>query len=140
MVDKTLILRKLALLIQMKSELESYKIKSLDELRKNRQVEKALEKVLQEMIEVCFDIGKHIIADEGFRLPEDNKDIFRVLNEEGILSDKITSTMSMMSGFRNIIVHMYEKIDLEIVFSVYKRRLGDFERFAAEIRSFLSSR
>lgn len=67
------------------------------------------------MIEICLDIGKHIIADEKFCIPEDSKDIFPILNEEGILSDPLLPIMTNRAGFRNLIVHLYEKIDLEIV-------------------------
>ncbi|WP_448595363.1 HepT-like ribonuclease domain-containing protein [Thermoflexus hugenholtzii] len=34
-------------------------------------------------IEACLDIGRRLIAREGFRYPEDNADVFRVLAEHG---------------------------------------------------------
>lgn len=43
-----------------------------------------------------------------------------------------------MVGFRNLIIHLYEKIDLEIVYGIYKKKLGDFGLFAKEILTFLT--
>ncbi len=36
---------------------------------------------LQEAIEACLDIGSHIIAEKGFRRPDDYKDIYKVLED-----------------------------------------------------------
>lgn len=140
MVDAKLIQRKITFLAQLKKELIRYGVKSLSELSKNHQMEKAVEKTLQEMVEICLDIGKHIIADEGFRLPEDSKDIFSILNQEGILSNELIPIMINMAGFRNIVVHLYEKIDLEIVYGIYKKHLGDFDRFIEEIKSYIKGK
>lgn len=139
MVDRGLINRKIVLLAQAKKELLGYGIKSLDGFKKNHKDQKAVQKILQEMVEICMDIGKHIIADEGFRFPEDSKDIFEVLNENDVLSKKTALIMRNMVGFRNVVVHLYEKIDLEIVYGILKKRLGDFNTFTAEINSFISS-
>lgn len=138
MVDQKLISRKLVLLAQAKKELVNYNIKSFDGFKKNHRDQKAVQKTLQEMVEMCMDIGKHIIADEGFRVPEDSKDIFAVLSENEIVSKATAAMMQSMVGFRNIIVHLYEKIDLEIVYGVYKRHLADFEKFSDEINAHFS--
>ncbi len=45
--------------------------------------------------------------------------------------------MQNMVGFRNLIIHMYEKIDNRIVFQVYKTKLKDFDQFVAEIVKYL---
>ena len=45
-----------------------------------------------------------------------------------------------MTGFRNIVVHMYERVDLELVYGIYRRHLKDFERFARAIEVFLRKR
>ncbi len=135
MVDLNLINRKLIFLAQLKKELLNYNIKSYEDFKKNHKEQKATEKSLQEMIEICMDIGKHIIADEGFKVPEDSKDIFTILNDNLIISNKVKEIMHNMVGFRNIIVHLYEKIDLEIVYGICKKHLIDFDLFTKEIIS-----
>jgi len=52
---------------------------SFKEYQENKLIRKAVERTLHTAIEVCLDIGHHIISEEGFRSPEDNKDVFIVL-------------------------------------------------------------
>ncbi len=137
MVDKTLINRKVILLLQLKKELLNYGITSLEEFKKNQKDQKATQKSLQEMIEICMDIGKHIISDQGFIFPEDGKAIFTILEDNNVLSKKVTKRMHNMVGFRNVIVHLYERVDLEIVYGVYKKHLKDFDLFIKEINNYL---
>ena len=40
-----------------------------------------------------------------------------------------------MASFRNMLVHHYEKIDDEVVFGLFKKRLSDFEHFITLIRT-----
>lgn len=103
MVDQSLINRKIVLLTQAKKELLGYGISSFDDFKKNHKDQKAVQKTLQAMVEICVDIGKHIIADEGLRFPEDSRDIFSVLFENDVISKTTTANLHKMVGFRNII-------------------------------------
>ena len=137
MVDRSLIKRKLILLDAAKKALERYPISSLKEFKKSHLLQKGVEKTLQEMIEICMDIGKHIIADEGFGFPEDGKAIFRILAEHDVVSTSTADLLIHMVGFRNLIVHLYETIDVDVVYTIWKKKLGDFDRFVADIQTFL---
>lgn len=138
MVDHDLIQRKLILLEESAAQIKKLGLKSFASFKKQYAIQKAAEKILQEMIETCLDIGKHIISDQRLRSPDDYRDIFTVLGEEKILPQKAANTMRQMVGFRNIIIHMYEKIDLELVFTSATKRLGDFDTFSKYILKFLS--
>lgn len=137
MVDLSLIQRKLSLLNEKKREIQGYDIASLLSFRSKGYMQKAVEKMLQEMIEICIDVAKHIIADEGFRVPEDAKDAFFVLQENKVLKATTVELMRKMVGFRNLVVHLYEKTDIEVVYGIYKKRLKDFDLFSKEIFKFL---
>lgn len=136
MVDKALIQRKLTLLKDRQSELRGYKLKQYGDFLKTP-YPKAVEKILQEMVEICLDIGKHIIADVGLQMANENRQVFETLAQHKIISKKILTSMQNMVGFRNLIIHMYEKIDTRIVFQIYRTKLKDFDQFASEIVKFL---
>ncbi|MBI4238557.1 MAG: DUF86 domain-containing protein [Deltaproteobacteria bacterium] len=137
MVDTTLIQRKIALLQDRKRELQGYGITSLSDLQTKPYMEKAVEKVLQEMVEICLDIGKHIIADDNLRLPNDTRDTFAVLAESAVLSTTTAELMKKMAAFRNLIVHLYEKIDVVEVYNVYTNHLCDFDLVTKEVLAYL---
>lgn len=138
MVDRSLIARKLVLLQETKESLARYDISSFAAFKESHMAQKAVEKSLQEMIEICMDIGKHIIADEHFGFPEEGKEIFHILQTHNMISEETTELFEKMVGFRNVIVHLYEKIDLEKVYAYWKKHLGDFDRFTSEINTSLA--
>jgi uncharacterized protein YutE (UPF0331/DUF86 family) len=140
MVDTNLIQRKIILLENYKRGINSFSIKNFNDFQKKFAVQKAVEKILEEMIQVCIDIAKHLIADEKMLIPDENTGLFKVLYENKIISLKTSEIMKKMVGFRNILVHMYEKIDIETVYDVYKKRLGDFDLFAKEIEKYIDKR
>jgi uncharacterized protein YutE (UPF0331/DUF86 family) len=92
---------------------------------------------LQTAIETCINIGSHIIASEGYRAPKDYRDVFSVLNENQILPDDFTVTLRQMAGLRNRLVHLYWEIDDAQIYDILQNDLGDFERFAKLIISFI---
>lgn len=133
MVDKEVVERLLGLLEEYVGDLESVQDISFDEYKSTKQVKRFVERTLQIAIEACLDLGNHIIADEGLREPEDNKDVFNVLAEAGIIDAKLLGNLKPMASFRNLIVHDYGKIDDEIVFGILKRRLEDFKEYSSMI-------
>lgn len=106
----------------------------------NKLVHRTVERTLHLAIEACLDIGQHIIAQEGFRTPESNKEVFFILSEEEILSSELLPNLIGMAGFRNLIVHDYARIDNAAVFGILKRRLGDFDASAKAIVNYLKSK
>ncbi|MBI1921462.1 MAG: DUF86 domain-containing protein [Geobacter sp.] len=133
MVDKEVVERLLGLLEEYLNDLESVQDVGFDEYKSAKQVRRFVERTLQIAIEACLDLGNHIIADEGLREPEDNKDVFKVLAEAGIIDAKLLGSLQPMASFRNLIVHDYGKIDDEIVFGILKRRLEDFREYSKRI-------
>lgn len=107
---------------------------SLNAYKKAKHVYKAAaERDLQVAIEACLDIGKIIISEKALGSPGSMREICETLFEKGIISERMLNSLLKMVGMRNIIVHRYEKIDDEVVYSVIKNHLGDFELFIKEI-------
>ncbi len=94
---------------------------------------RAVERTLQIAVEACLDIGRRLISIEGFRYPEDNKDVFQVLIEEKIVSKMLSFHLLDMARFRNLMVHDYAKVDDAKVYGILKKRLSDFDRYAGAI-------
>ncbi len=108
--------------------------------RDDKRLRRAVERSLQVAIEACLDIGRRIIALEGFRYPQSNREVFQILSEEGVVPSGLLPTLLNMARFRNLIVHDYARIDDEVVYGILKRRLEDLEAFAAVAESYLERR
>ncbi len=137
MVDKPLILRKLAELDQYLRQVKEYARISVEEYQSSWKTQRIVERTLQMMIETCVDIAGHIISDKAFRTPTSYSDTFKVLHENGVLPTGLFAKMEKMAKFRNVVVHHYDTIDAEIVVGILKRDLDDFLGFRKAIVSFL---
>ena len=104
-----------------------------EEFLENKVLRRYVERTLHVAIEACLDIGGHIISSERFREPEDNKDIFAVLVEEGILARDKLPSLQNMAKFCNLLVHDYAKIDPTIIYTILQENCGDLRHFAATI-------
>jgi uncharacterized protein YutE (UPF0331/DUF86 family) len=94
--------------------------------------------LLQISIQCCLDIAHHIIADEGYRTPQDSYDAFLVLHEEGIIPDSFMPALRQMVSFRNRAVHLYWDIDDEIIYDILQHDRADFEKFITYILGFMA--
>ena len=137
MVDKTLILRKLAELEEYLGQVKEYASITVDRYSKDWKSQRVVERTLQMMIETCADVAGHIISDKGYRVPATYADTFRVLYENGILNKDLFETMETMAKFRNIIVHRDDKVGTEIVVGILKKDLNDFSAYKDAIIKIL---
>lgn len=88
---------------------------------------------LQRAIEACIDIANHLIAENGWTTPTSASKAFQILRNQQILSPDFTTTMTSMVGFRNIAVHAYGTLDVEIVRTLASDHLDDLRQFSQRI-------
>jgi uncharacterized protein YutE (UPF0331/DUF86 family) len=119
---------------------ERDRVRSFKEYVDNIRLRRAVERSLQVSVEACLDIGRRLIALEGFRYPESNRDVFQVLGEEGVVPQELLPALLDMARFRNLIVHDYAKIDDAKVYAILKKRLGDLDEYARAIVVYLERR
>jgi uncharacterized protein YutE (UPF0331/DUF86 family) len=112
----------------------SRKMTSFRDYQTSQDIRDLSERNLQVAIETCLDIGKIVISRENLEEPKDNKGVFTVLAEAGILSEESLSFLIPMAGTRNILVHSYDKVDDSLVYGIIKEHLDDFIRFLREIK------
>jgi len=103
----------------------------------DKRARRFVERTLHITIEACIDIAQHIISDKSLREPMSYRDTFVVLAEQGILRKEDLPKFEKIASFRNLIVHYYERLDDEIVYSVFKKNLSDFDLFVKRILEYL---
>ena len=124
---------KLRLIEQKLQEIRSWKIDSYDQLQKSSLLQNATERALQVSIELMIDVSERILALEQIPPQNTAADNIRQLQELKIIQP--LPEYLEMKKFRNFIVHRYEKIDLEIIYSILKNKLFLFESFVRDIRN-----
>jgi uncharacterized protein YutE (UPF0331/DUF86 family) len=128
-VDRDLILRKLADVDQYLLQLGEYRDISVEQYRGDWKSQRVIERTLQLAIETCLDVVSHVIADRGLRVPATYAEAFDVLGEARLIDENLREAMVGMAKFPNVIVHEYARIDPEIVVRILRDHLGDFAHF-----------
>lgn len=88
---------------------------------------------LTRAVQLCVDIGAHLIAAQDRPAPDTMGQTFDVLAAMGVIPAELSARMKKAVGFRNIAVHNYEAIDWEITHAIATHHLDDFSAFAAAV-------
>ena len=94
---------------------------------------------LTRAVQLCVDIGSHIISATEEPVPGTMGDVFSSLCELKAISPLTSDAMRKAVGFRNVVVHNYDKINWEITFAICHKSLPDFKRFVTEILDYTTS-
>jgi uncharacterized protein YutE (UPF0331/DUF86 family) len=132
-MDFRVIQARLKKLDELYQDLERFRSLSLEEYRGNKDTQAIVERKLQVAIQACMDIANYLIAHRQLKVPDDERDLFAILAEAGILSEELAHRMRGMINFRNILVHAYLEIDPVLVHKHLTERLRDFDNFAQAV-------
>ncbi|UZJ80126.1 type VII toxin-antitoxin system HepT family RNase toxin [Fictibacillus sp. KU28468] len=88
---------------------------------------------VQRACEASIDLAMHIIADKRLGLPQSSRDAFDLLQENAIINEILAKRLKAMVGFKNIAVHDYQSINIEILKQIIEKHLGDFKEFTKQI-------
>ena len=135
MIDQPLVEKKLALIETYVRELESLARPEAvaDDVREAR----FIEYTLQIAIQAALDIASHIVSEERLGEPETNADLFTALAKDGWIAKDLLPKLRQMAGFRNILVHGYAEVDVEIVRHAAESDVHDLTAFVAAVRGRL---
>jgi uncharacterized protein YutE (UPF0331/DUF86 family) len=125
--------RKLRVIEENISDIKSWNILSLQQLKESSLLQKATERALQISIEVMIDVSERILALNEIEPANTSAENMKKLEQIGII--RSFDDYANMVRFRNFIVHRYEKVDIEIIYSIIKNNLYLFTQFVDEIRS-----
>ena len=88
---------------------------------------------LQRAVQSAIDLATHIIASEGLGVSDTIKGNFELLEKAGIIGKRLSEKMQSMVGFRNIAIHDYQSINVEILKTILVKHLKDLEDFYTRI-------
>jgi len=97
----------------------------------------AVERGLQLCAQNALDIASHISSAVGLD-PTNYGSSIDCLVEADALPRSFGEQFRGIAGFRNVLVHGYLEIDLDLVVRMLSERLDDFEEFAVHIEHWLA--
>ena len=137
MVNEEIILRKINRLWEYVNELRQAKDITWEKYQKNTRDKAFVERYILLSIQSVFDIANHIISYEGWKEPDTYREIFAILASHDVLPKDRVNDFQNMASFRNMLVHHYEQIEDELVFGIFKNKLGDFDLFQKAVLEYI---
>lgn len=84
---------------------------------------------LQRACEQTIDLANYLIKANHLEVPRESRNAFDTLVKSSMISQELGDKMKRMVGFRNVAIHEYLKLELEIVRSIIENNLQDFREF-----------
>jgi len=112
MTDEGLVAKKLAFIETCVAQLRT--MARPDQIATDVREERFVEHTLQLAIQAALDVASHIVSDERLGEPETSRDVFRLLGRAGLVPADLAGRLEQMAGFRNVVVHLYQEVDLGI--------------------------
>lgn len=88
--------------------------------------------------EQAIDLANHLIRTRKMGIPTSSAESFDLLLARGVIDKDLAEKLKRMVHFRNIVVHQYERLDMDILKSVIDSGLDDVVEFGDRVRGFIS--
>lgn len=114
--------------LQLLARIEKMKVSASEDLI----VQHAMCHAMQNTIAALIDIAQHVISETGNPMPDSHSDAIRLLGVHGFLDEKFAAEFSRVAKLRNVLVHMYDNIDIAFLHSLLPKLIADTKRFLKE--------
>ena len=70
-----------------------------------------------------------IVSERKLGVSKASREGFKLLHEADIINEALAKTLMNMVGFRNIAVHDYQALELDILETILEKHINDFKQF-----------
>ena len=88
---------------------------------------------IERACQASIDLAQHLVAENHAGMPQTSADAFILLEKAKIISKDITKAMIKMTGFRNIVIHEYQEIDMNILREIAENEYKSLIEFCREL-------
>ena len=93
----------------------------------------AVEFNILRIIELCIDLANHVVRVRKLGIPKESRASFTMLAREGLIPKELSKLLEGMVGFRNVLIHEYRELDIEVMKDVIEHRLDDLVAFTVRV-------
>ncbi len=136
-IEKDIIRRKMAVIVENLKALETIKEINIEEYKDDIFRRKATERLLQELIEAAIDINTHLIVQTGKRVPDDYFESFVKAGEYNIVPKDLAVKLAPSAGLRNRLVHEYDVLEHSIVLEAVNTAEDLYPKYIKAIEDYL---
>ena len=94
---------------------------------------------IQRLIQQTIDLGAYVVKKYKLGIPKSSREIFEILENRNIIEKDLSENLKRMVGFRNLAIHEYTKLRLEVIEYIIKERIFDSLEFIRRIIEYESN-
>jgi uncharacterized protein YutE (UPF0331/DUF86 family) len=83
--------------------------------------------------QAAIDLALHVVSSLRLGLPQSSAEAFVLLASEGLIDGGLAASLGAMASFRNIAIHEYQAVSLEVLRVIVTERWRDLARFRAAL-------
>ena len=110
---------------------------SIEELQMDRDKRNMVLHAMLISTQSAIDIATYIIAEKGLRKPSTYRETFEILEEQRILPEDLANDLSDLAGFRNVLVHIYWGLDMNVIYGILRNDLRVLVTFKKIVKELL---
>ncbi|WP_054842031.1 DUF86 domain-containing protein [Vulcanisaeta distributa] len=96
--------------------------------------------MLQVAIQALIDMGSHIMVEKDLKAPSTYSEIPIYLSQTGVISGDDSKVFRRMIGFRNVLVHNYSQVSIDVLREILAEALyRDLLRIALKLYDYAVS-
>jgi uncharacterized protein YutE (UPF0331/DUF86 family) len=81
----------------------------------------------------AIDLAMHVVRVRHLGIPQETREAFEMLRDAHLLDETLADRMIRMVGFRNVAIHDYRKLDLDVVERIVIDHLDEFLALASAL-------
>lgn len=107
-----------------------------DELETNYTRQDSIILNIQRACEATIDAAMHLVKVKRLGIPQESLEAFDMLCTAGVISPFLRDRLKAMVGFRNVAVHDYRQLNLDVVKNILEKHLHEFREFGLTVLSY----
>lgn len=84
---------------------------------------------IERACQAAIDLAMHVVAVNHLGMPQSTGEAFGILHENGYIAKELASKLRGMVGFRNIAIHQYQELDLNVLKGIAEEGWCDLVSF-----------
>ena len=137
-IDKKVIEEKLISLNRCLDRIKLHTPATVEALQTDFDAQDIISLNLQRAVQISVDIAAHILTEQLHEQTSTMAETFLALSKHGLLDSHLASRLAKAVGFRNIAVHEYDTLDMNILYSIITNEIGWFYEYADTVLGIIN--
>ncbi|MDX9802142.1 MAG: DUF86 domain-containing protein [Spirochaetia bacterium] len=88
---------------------------------------------IERACQAAIDMAHHLVAVNHLGMPQTSSDAFFLLEKASLITENTTKAMIGMTGFRNIAIHEYQAMNMEVLKAIAEKEYKSLIIFCKEV-------